>query len=76
MRDMNSEHTLLNIWHFTLQLDVVIETNLGAIRTFEAVNKKLSRMNDDDKAKFRLDNYLGGSSEVSVASHCSRHFEV
>jgi len=49
------------------QLDVVIETNLGAIRTFEAVNKKLSRMNEDDKARFRLDQYLGGTSEVGVS---------
>nr|CAB3266076.1 paired amphipathic helix protein Sin3a [Phallusia mammillata] len=47
------------------QLDVVIETNLGAIRSLEAVNKKLSRMSDEDKLKFRLDNYLGGTSEVT-----------
>ena len=47
------------------ELDVVIETNLDAIRTFEAVNKKLSRMSDDDKTKFRLDQYLGGTSEVT-----------
>ncbi|XP_076811562.1 paired amphipathic helix protein Sin3a-like isoform X2 [Clavelina lepadiformis] len=47
------------------ELDVVIETNLGTIRALEGINKKLSRMSDEDKAKFRLDNYLGGTSEVT-----------
>ncbi|XP_078481082.1 paired amphipathic helix protein Sin3a isoform X1 [Ciona intestinalis] len=47
------------------ELDVVIETNLGAIRCLEGINKKLSRMSEEDKAKFHLDNYLGGTSEVT-----------
>uniref|UniRef100_H2YZP8 Paired amphipathic helix protein Sin3a n=1 Tax=Ciona savignyi TaxID=51511 RepID=H2YZP8_CIOSA len=46
------------------ELDVVIETNLGA-RSLEGINKKLSRMTEDDKSKFHLDNYLGGTSEVT-----------
>ncbi|XP_043933174.1 paired amphipathic helix protein Sin3a-like [Protopterus annectens] len=46
------------------ELDVVLETNLSTIRMLEAVQKKLSRMAAEDQAKFRLDNTLGGSSEV------------
>lgn len=46
------------------QLDVVLETNLATIRVLETVQKKLSRMSAEEQAKFRLDNTLGGSSEV------------
>ncbi|ESO95141.1 hypothetical protein LOTGIDRAFT_232221 [Lottia gigantea] len=46
------------------ELDVVIEANLSTIRALEGVNKKLSRMTPEEQAKFRLDNSLGGSSEV------------
>ena len=46
------------------QLDVVLETNLSTIRVLEAVQKKLSRMTSEEAAKFRLDNCLGGTSEV------------
>ncbi|XP_064596113.1 paired amphipathic helix protein Sin3b-like isoform X2 [Liolophura sinensis] len=46
------------------ELDVVIETNLAAIRVLEAVQKKLGRMTSEEAAKFRLDNSLGGYSEV------------
>lgn len=46
------------------QLDVVLETNLAAIRVLESVQRKLSRMSAEEQAKFRLDNTLGGSSEV------------
>lgn len=49
---------------FCLQLDVVLETNLATIRVLEAVQRKLSRMSAEEQAKFRLDNTLGGSSEV------------
>lgn len=49
---------------FVFQLDVVIETNLAAIRVLEAVQKKLGRMTSEEAAKFRLDNTLGGYSEV------------
>jgi paired amphipathic helix protein Sin3a len=40
----------------------VIETNASTIRVLEGVNKKLSRMNAEDVAKYRLDDCLGGSS--------------
>ncbi|MEQ2188587.1 Paired amphipathic helix protein Sin3a [Goodea atripinnis] len=46
------------------QLDVVIETNLATIRVLETVQRKLSRMSAEEQAKFRLDNTLGGFSEV------------
>nr|XP_061780884.1 paired amphipathic helix protein Sin3a-like isoform X1 [Nerophis lumbriciformis]XP_061780885.1 paired amphipathic helix protein Sin3a-like isoform X1 [Nerophis lumbriciformis] len=46
------------------ELDVVLETNLSTIRVLEAVQRKLSRMSAEEQAKFRLDNTLGGSSEV------------
>ncbi|KAM8890972.1 SIN3 transcription regulator family member Aa isoform 1-T1 [Spinachia spinachia] len=46
------------------ELDVVLETNLATIRLLETVQRKLSRMSAEDQAKFRLDNTLGGSSEV------------
>ena len=43
---------------------MVLETNLSTIRILEAVQKKLNRMPAEDAAKFRLDNTLGGESEV------------
>ncbi|XP_033903266.1 paired amphipathic helix protein Sin3a-like isoform X2 [Acipenser ruthenus] len=46
------------------ELDVVLETNLATMRVLETVQKKLSRMSAEEQAKFRLDNTLGGSSEV------------
>ncbi|XP_062620426.1 paired amphipathic helix protein Sin3a-like isoform X2 [Saccostrea cucullata] len=46
------------------ELDVVVETNLATIRCLEAVQKKMSRMSSEEAAKFRLDNSLGGSSDV------------
>uniref|UniRef100_A0A3P9LHG7 Paired amphipathic helix protein Sin3a n=1 Tax=Oryzias latipes TaxID=8090 RepID=A0A3P9LHG7_ORYLA len=46
------------------ELDVVLETNLATIRVLEMVQWKLSRMSAEEQAKFRLDNTLGGSSEV------------
>ncbi|XP_072258271.1 paired amphipathic helix protein Sin3a isoform X3 [Pyxicephalus adspersus] len=46
------------------ELDVVLETNLATIRVLEAIQKKLSRLSAEDQAKFRLDNSLGGTSEV------------
>ncbi len=58
---------MLHLYHFAihfLQLDVVIETNLSTIRVLEAVHKKLQRMSPEEAAKFRLDNCLGGTSEI------------
>ncbi|XP_014680684.1 PREDICTED: paired amphipathic helix protein Sin3a-like isoform X2 [Priapulus caudatus] len=46
------------------ELDVVLETNLATIRVLEGVAKKLSRMSPEEAAKHRLDNCLGGTSEV------------
>ncbi|XP_072527230.1 paired amphipathic helix protein Sin3a isoform X2 [Salminus brasiliensis] len=46
------------------ELDVVLETNLATIRVLETVQKRLSRMSAEEQAKFRLDNTIGGSSEV------------
>ncbi|XP_041074376.1 paired amphipathic helix protein Sin3a-like isoform X2 [Polyodon spathula] len=46
------------------ELDVVLETNLATMRVLETVQKKLSRMSAEEQAKFRLDNTLGGCSEV------------
>lgn len=46
------------------QLDVVLETNMATIRVLETVQRRLSRMSAEEQAKFRLDNTLGGSSEV------------
>ncbi|XP_076267862.1 SIN3 transcription regulator family member A [Rhynchophorus ferrugineus] len=44
------------------ELDVVIETNASTIRILESVNKKLNRMSQEDAAKFKLDDCLGGYS--------------
>uniref|UniRef100_A0A8C0X4J4 Histone deacetylase interacting domain-containing protein n=1 Tax=Castor canadensis TaxID=51338 RepID=A0A8C0X4J4_CASCN len=46
------------------ELDVVLETNLATIRVLESVQKKLSRMAPEEQEKFRLDDSLGGTSEV------------
>ncbi|XP_048828741.1 SIN3 transcription regulator family member Aa [Brienomyrus brachyistius] len=46
------------------ELDVVLETNLATIRALESVQKRLSRMTAEEQARFRLDNSMGGSSEV------------
>ncbi|TRY85293.1 hypothetical protein DNTS_035789, partial [Danionella cerebrum] len=46
------------------ELDVVLETNLATIRVLESVQKRLSRMSAEEQAKFRLDNTLGGFSEI------------
>ncbi|KAM8974419.1 paired amphipathic helix protein Sin3a isoform 2-T2 [Pelodytes ibericus] len=46
------------------ELDVVLETNLATIRVLETIQKKLSRLSAEDQAKFRLDNTLGGTSEI------------
>lgn len=45
-------------------MDVVLETNLATIRVLESVQKKLSRLSPEDQDRFRLDDCLGGTSEV------------
>ncbi|GAB6032055.1 Paired amphipathic helix protein Sin3b [Chamberlinius hualienensis] len=46
------------------ELDVVLESNLATIRVLEGVQKKMSRMTPDELTKFRLDDSLGGTSQV------------
>lgn len=46
------------------ELDVVIETNLSTIKVLEGIQKKMSRMNSEEQQKYRLDNSLGGTSDV------------
>ncbi|CAG9766340.1 unnamed protein product [Ceutorhynchus assimilis] len=46
------------------ELDVVIETNASTIRVLEAVNKKMSRMSQEELNKFKLDDGLGGTSHT------------
>ena len=48
------------------ELDVVIETNLSAIRIFESLQKKMNRMSPEERAKFRLDDTLGGNSVILI----------
>ncbi|GFO40615.1 paired amphipathic helix protein sin3a [Plakobranchus ocellatus] len=45
------------------ELDYVIETNFSTIKCLEGVLKRMNRMSQDEAAKFRLDNSLGGTSE-------------
>ncbi|XP_028999641.1 paired amphipathic helix protein Sin3a-like [Betta splendens] len=46
------------------ELDVVLETNLATIRALETVQRRVSRMSAEEQLRFKLDNTLGGSSEV------------
>ncbi|XP_068170907.1 paired amphipathic helix protein Sin3a-like [Antennarius striatus] len=46
------------------ELDVVLEANLATIRALETVQRRLSRMSSEEQLRFRLDNTMGGSSEV------------
>ncbi|XP_055919847.1 paired amphipathic helix protein Sin3a isoform X2 [Eupeodes corollae] len=46
------------------ELDVVIETNSATIRVLEGVQKKLSRMTQEEVQRYHLDDYLGGSSQT------------
>lgn len=56
--------TFSQLFSCFLQLDVVLETNLATIRVLESVQKKLSRLSPEDQDRFRLDDCLGGTSEV------------
>uniref|UniRef100_A0A674PCW0 Paired amphipathic helix protein Sin3a n=1 Tax=Takifugu rubripes TaxID=31033 RepID=A0A674PCW0_TAKRU len=46
------------------ELDVVLESNLATIRALETVQRRLSRMSAEEQLRFKLDNTMGGSSEV------------
>lgn len=43
---------------------MVLEANLATIRALETVQRRLSRMSADEQLRFKLDNTMGGSSEV------------
>ena len=45
------------------ELDVILETNMSAIRVLESVQKKITKMTPDERNKYRLDNCIGGSSD-------------
>ena len=46
------------------ELDIVIEANLDTVKVLEGVQKKLAKMKDEDRAKYKLEDTLGGSSSV------------
>ena len=46
------------------ELDLVIETNLATIKVLENIKKKMDRMTSEERANFRLDDTLGGTSKV------------
>lgn len=46
------------------ELDVVIETNSSTIRVLEGIQKKMSKMSPDELNRFKLDDYLGGTSQT------------
>lgn len=43
---------------------MVLEANLSTIRALEAVQRKISRMSAEEQLRFKMDNTMGGSSEV------------
>lgn len=43
---------------------MVLEANLATIRALETVQRRISRMSAEEQLRFKLDNALGGSSEV------------
>jgi histone deacetylase complex regulatory component SIN3 len=45
-------------------MDVVLETNLATIRALETMQRRMSRMSAEEQLRFRLDNTMGGCSEV------------
>jgi len=45
-------------------MDVVLETNLATIRALETVQRRISRMPAEEQLRFRLDNTMGGCSDV------------
>ncbi|XP_039298739.1 paired amphipathic helix protein Sin3b isoform X2 [Nilaparvata lugens] len=44
------------------ELDVVLETNLAAIRVLETLQKKINRMSPDEISKLKFDSSMGGTS--------------
>lgn len=58
------EDTLFRAEDERYEMDRIIEINATTIRNFENVHKKIQAMNPEEAQKFRLQNNLGGSSEV------------
>lgn len=46
------------------ELDLVIECNAATIKVLDGVQRKMSRMTQEELAKFRLDDSLGGTSST------------
>jgi paired amphipathic helix protein Sin3a len=46
------------------ELDVVLETNLSTIRVFEALQRKMEQMSQEELNEFHLDDCLGGTSKI------------
>jgi paired amphipathic helix protein Sin3a len=58
------EELIFRIEDERFELDLVLETNLSTIRALENVQAKMSQMSQDELSKFKLNNMLGGTSEV------------
>jgi len=58
------EETLFKSEDERYEMDRIIEMNATTIRNFENVTKKMQAMSPEEAQKFRLQNNLGGSSEV------------
>ncbi|KPM05974.1 paired amphipathic helix protein Sin3a-like protein [Sarcoptes scabiei] len=46
------------------ELDLVIETNLSTIRVLQTIHKKMEKMTNEERTNFKLDDSLGGTSQV------------
>ena len=58
------EETVYRCEDERFELEMVIEVNRSAILCLESVQRKMAKMSSEDAANYRLDNTLGGSSEV------------
>lgn len=63
-RKTSYEEYIYRVEDERFELDVVIETNAATIRVLEGIQKKISRMPPDEAARYRLDDYLGGTSQT------------
>ncbi|RNA33806.1 Paired amphipathic helix Sin3a [Brachionus plicatilis] len=58
------EDQMFRIEDERFELDVVLETNLCTIKVLENLMSKMGRMKSDELAKFKLDDSLGGDSQI------------
>lgn len=58
------EDQMFRIEDERFELDVVLETNLCTIKVLENLLSKMNRMKPDELAKLKLDDMLGGESQV------------